>query len=183
MLRSRDLTAHGIPRQYLARLVEQGALLRVSRGLYTLPDAAVTENHTLVEASKRAPGAVVCLLTALRFHRLTTHAPFQIWLAIDNKAWQPRTHDLPLRFVRFSGDAFRLGVETHTIEGAAVKIYSPAKTICDCFKYRRKIGLDVAIESLRDGLQARKCTVDELWRYAEICRAQKVMQPYLEMAL
>jgi predicted transcriptional regulator of viral defense system len=183
VLRPRDLVVYGIPRQYLSSLVDQGALLRIGRGLYMLPDAPVTENHTLVEAGKRAPGAVVCLLSALRFHGLTTQSPFQVWLAIENKAWRPRTQGLPLRFVRFSGDAFRLGVDMQVIEGAVVKIYNPAKTICDCFKYRRKIGLDVAIEALRDGLRAHKCTVDDLWRYAAVCRVQQVMQPYLEAML
>ncbi len=183
VLRPRDLAAQGIPSHYLARLVAQGALLRVGRGLYMLPDAPITENHTFVEASKRAPDAVVCLLSALRFHGLTTQSPFQVWLAIENKAWQPQTQDLPLRFVRFSGDAFRLGVDTHLIEGAAVHIYNPSKTICDCFKYRLKIGLDVALEALRDGLRTHKCTVDDLWRYAAVCRVQRVMQPYLEAML
>lgn len=183
VLRARDLVALDIPRQYLSRMVNQGKLLRIGRGLYMLPDAPVTENHTLAEASKRAPEAVVCLLSALRFHGLTTQSPFQVWLAIENKAWQPRTQGLPLRFVRFSGDAFRIGVDIHKIEGAAVKIYNPAKTICDCFKYRRKIGLDVAVESLRDGLHGRKCTLDDLWRYAVVCRVQRVMQPYWEAML
>jgi predicted transcriptional regulator of viral defense system len=183
VLRPRDLDAQGIPRQYLARLVARGALLRVGRGLYMLPDAPITENHTLVEASKRIPRAVVCLLSALRFHHLTTQTPFQVWLAIDNKAWQPRVPELPLRFVRFSGAAYHAGFDTHLIEGVAVKIYDPAKTVCDCFKYRHKIGLDVAIEALRAGLQTRTCTVDDLWRYAAICRVQKVMQPYLEAML
>lgn len=183
VLRPRDLTAHGISRHYLARLVAEGTLLRVGRGLYMLPDAPITENHTFAEASKRVPNAVVCLLSALRFHELTTQSPFQVWLAIENKAWQPQVEGLALRFVYFSGNAFQAGIDTHLIEGVTVQIYNPAKTVCDCFKYRHKIGLDVAIEALRDGLYTRKCTVADLWRYAGICRVQRVMQPYLEAIL
>jgi predicted transcriptional regulator of viral defense system len=180
VLRPRDLGALGIPPIYLSRLVAQGLLTRVGRGLYMLPDASVTEHHTLVEAAKRMPQAVVCLLSALRFHEFTTQFPFQVWLAIENKAWPPRVTDLPLRFVRFSGAAFTTGVEAYTIEGVTVKVYTPAKTVADCFKYRHKIGLDVALEGLRDGLHQRKFTVDDLWHYAKICRVANVMKPYLE---
>lgn len=180
VLRPRDLAAHHIPRSYLTRLVAEGALVRVGRGLYMLSDAPLTENHSLAEASKRVPNGVVCLLSALRFHELTTQSPFQVWMAIENKAWQPQVADLPLRFVYFSGDAFRTGIDRHSIEGVTVQVFNPAKTVCDCFKYRRKIGVDVAIEALRDGLRKRKVTVDDLWRYAKVCRVQRVMQPYLE---
>lgn len=180
VLRPRDLDTLGIPPIYLSRLVAQGLLMRVGRGLYMLPDASVTEHHTLVEAAKRVPQAAVCLLSALRFHELTTQLPFQVWLAIENKAWPPRVTDLPLRFVRFSGAAFTTGVEAHTIEGVTVKVYTPAKTVADCFKYRHKIGLDVALEALRDGLHQHKFTVDDLWHYAKICRVSNVMKPYLE---
>ena len=183
ILRPRELDAYGIPRIYLSRLCDQGLLVRVGRGLYMLPDAELTENHTLAEAAKRVPRAVVCLLSALRFHGLTTQAPFDLWIAIENKAWRPRVNDLPLRFVHFSGEAFEMGIETHNIEGVAVKVYNPAKTVADCFKYRNKIGLDVALEALRDCLRARKCTVDDLWRYAQICRVTNVMRPYLEAML
>jgi len=183
VLRPRELDAYGIPRIYLSRLCDQGLLVRAGRGLYMLPDAELTENHTLAEAAKRVPRAVVCLLSALRFHGLTTLAPFEVWLAIENKAWHPRVDDVPLRFVYFSGKAYEAGIETHNIEGVAVKIYSPAKTVADCFKYRNKIGLDVALEALRDCLRARKCTVDDLWRYAQICRVTNVIRPYLEAML
>jgi len=180
VLRPRDLVQMSIPPIYLSRLVAQGLLMRVGRGLYTLPNASVTEHHTIAEAAKRLPKTVVCLLSALRFHELTTQLPFQIWLAIENKAWLPHVTDLPLRFVRFSGEAFSTGVEVHTIEGLPVKVYTPAKTVADCFKYRHKIGLDIALEALRDGLRQHKFTVDELWHYAKICRVANVMKPYLE---
>lgn len=179
-LRPRDLEQHDLPREYLYRLCKRGLLKRVGRGLYVLPDVDATEHHTLVEASKRVPQGVVCLLSALQFHGLTTQAPFEVWLAIEAKAWQPRVDYPPLRIVRFSGAAWESGVEEHSIEGVVVKVYSPAKTVADCFKYRNKIGLDVAIEALRDCRRQRKCTHSDLLRYARICRVATVMRPYLE---
>jgi predicted transcriptional regulator of viral defense system len=180
VLRPRDLDAHGIPRIYLSRLCERGLLDRVGRGLYVLPDADVSEHHTLAEAGKRVPHGVVCLLSALRFHGLTTQSPSEVWLAIANKAWRPQVDYPPLRFVRFSERALEAGVEEHSIEGVLVRIYNPAKTVADCFKYRNKIGLDVALEALRDCRRQRRCTNDELWHYAKICRVANVMRPYME---
>ena len=145
VLRPRDLSAYGIPREYLRRMLDRGLLRRVGRGLYVLPDADATEHHTVAQACKRVPHGVVCLLSALRFHGLTTQAPFEVWLAIGRKAWRPRVDYPPLRLVRFSGAALEAGVEEHQIEGVTVKVYNPAKTIADCFKYRNKVGLDVAI--------------------------------------
>ncbi len=181
VLRPRDLDAYGIPRAYLNRLHHQGRVVRVGRGLYMLPDADITEHHTLVEASQRAPNGVICLLSALRYHGLTSQAPAQVWLAIDNKAHLPRPDHPPLRVVRFSGEALTAGVEVEQIEGVPVKVYNPAKTVADCFKYRHKIGVDVAIEALKDCLRQRRCSVRELWRYAQICRVTEVMKPYLEV--
>lgn len=183
MLRSKDLKALGIPRVYLSRMVERGMLERVARGLYRLPDTAVTEHHSLVEAGMRVSHGVICLHSALAFHNMTTQLPFEVWIAIDNKAWAAKEDRLPLRFVRFSGEAFTAGIEYHTIEGIPVKIYSPAKTVADCFKCRNKIGLDIALEALRDGLHKRLFTVDNLWHYAVICRVQNVIRPYLEAIL
>ena len=180
VLRPRDLDAHGIPRIYLSRLCERGLLDRVGRGLYVLPDADVSEHHTLAEAGKRVPHGVVCLLSALRFHGLTTQSPSEVWLAIGNKAWRPQVDYPPLRFVRFSERTLEAGVEEHFIEGVLVRIYNPAKTVADCFKYRNKIGLDVALEALRDCRRQRRCTNDELWHYAKICRVANVMRPYME---
>lgn len=180
VLRPRDLEAHGIPRIYLSRLCERGLLDRVGRGLYVLPDADVSEHHTLAEAGKRVPHGVVCLLSALRFHGLTTQSPSEVWLAIANKAWRPQVDYPPLRFVRFSERTLEAGVEEHSIEGILVRIYNPAKTVADCFKYRNKIGLDVALEALRDCRRQRRCTNDELWHYAKICRVANVMRPYME---
>jgi predicted transcriptional regulator of viral defense system len=153
---------------------------RPARGLYTVHDAQVTEHHSLAEACKRVPHGVVCLISALRFHGFTTQAPFEVWLAIDRKARRPRQDLPPLRIVRFSGKALTQGIETHLIEGVKVRLYSPAKTIADCFKYRNKIGLDVALEALRECWRERRCTMDELWRFAKTCRVSNVMRPYLE---
>ena len=180
VLRPRDLDAYGIPRTYLSRLLTAGKLHRIGRGLYVLPDSSVSEYRSLAEACKRVPKGVVCLLSALRFHELTTQAPFDVWLAIGEKAWRPRVDYPPLRIVRFSSATLESGIEQHQIEGVTVPVFSPAKTVADCFKYRNKIGLDVAIEALRECWQSRRCTMDDLWKYAEICRVGNVMRPYLE---
>jgi predicted transcriptional regulator of viral defense system len=180
LLRPRDLDAHGIPRKYLNQLYHRGLLRRVARGLYTSSTAQATENRTLAEVSKQIPGGVVCLLSALRLHDLTTQNPFQVWLAIDRKAWRPRVTHLPVRFVRYSTPALTSGVEERTIEGVCVKVTTPARTVADCFKYRNKIGLDVAIEALRDCRRSRTCTMDELWQAAKTCRVANVMRPYME---
>ena len=180
VLRPRDLDPYNIPRTYLSRLCAVGKLQRIGRGLYVLPDSHITENHSLAEACKRIPNGVVCLLSALRFHEFTTQAPFEVWLAIGEKAWRPRMQNPPLRIVRFSHTTLQAGVEKHLIEGVNVSVYSPAKTVADCFKYRNKIGLDVAIEALRECRGERRCSIDELWHYAEICRVHNVMRPYLE---
>lgn len=180
MLRPRDLDQYGIPRVYLSRLCERGLLQRVDRGLYVLPGAEATEHHTLAEACKRIPNGVLCLLSALRFHQLTTQAPFEIWMALKGTTWQPQIDRPKIRFVRFSGSAFETGIEQHMIERVSVKVYSPAKTVADCFKYRNKIGLDVAMEALRETWRSRKATMDELWEAAKVCRVANVMRPYLE---
>lgn len=179
-VRPRDLAGLGISRPQLARLVKRGLLERVGYGLYRRPDATITEHYTLAQVAARAPGGVACLLTALRFHDLTTQAPFEVWLAIGSKAARPRFDDLPVRVVYFSGAAFTAGVEEHLVENVRVRVYCPAKTVADCFKYRDKIGLDVALEALREVWRARRATMDDLWRYATICRVANVMRPYLE---
>lgn len=180
ILRPRDLEAIGISGVYLNKLYAEGLLERPSRGLYTLPDSEPSENRTIAEAGKRVPQGVVCLLSALRFHDLTTQAPFEVWLAIDEKARPPKIDYPPLRIVRFSGQALSYGIEEHEVDCVQVRIYSPAKTVADCFKYRNKIGLDVAIEALRDCIGQRKATIDELWAAARVCRMSNVIRPYLE---
>jgi predicted transcriptional regulator of viral defense system len=185
ILHARDLKAQGIPREYLWQLQQKGLLEKAGRGIYRRPDWEVTENHSLVEAAQRVPRGVICLLSALRFHGLTTQTPFEVWIAIDRKAHRPNgssdEHLTLLNIVRFSGQALTEGVEEHKIEGVTVKIYGPAKTVADCFKYRNKIGVDVAVEALRDCWQKRCASADELWRYAKICRVANVMRPYMEV--
>ena len=180
VLRPRDLDAEGIPREYLRRLLGEGRLDRTGRGLYVVAGSKPTPNHTLAEVSKRVPHGVVSLLSALQFHELTTQAPFEVWLAIGEKARLPKVDYPPLRVVRFSGRALEYGIEEHRIEGVVVRVYSPAKTVADSFKYRRKIGLDVALEALRDCWRKRRATMDQLWSAAEACRVANVMRPYLE---
>jgi predicted transcriptional regulator of viral defense system len=180
VVRAKDLVARGVPRITLTRLVRAGDLERVGRGLYRLPGADIAEHHGLVEASRRIPHGVVCLLSALRFHELTTQQPFEVWMAIDRKARRPRVDYPPIRIVRFNDRALIEGVEEHEIEGVPVPITSPARTVADCFKYRNKIGLDVAIEALRDYRRQRRGTVDELWEAAEVARVRTVIRPYLE---
>jgi predicted transcriptional regulator of viral defense system len=180
VLRPRDLDALGIPRTYLSRLQAAGKLKRLGRGLYVLPDSEVSEHRSLAEACKRVPKGVVCLISALRFHELTTQAPFEVWLAIGEKAWRPRVDYPPLRIVHFSSAALQSGVEKHQIEGVTVPVFNPAKTVVDCFKYRNKIGLDIAVEALRECWRSRRCSMDQLWIYAKVCRVQNVMRPYLE---
>jgi predicted transcriptional regulator of viral defense system len=180
VLRPRDLDAYGIPREYLIRLHEQGLVERPARGIYVLAEGELTEHQSLIEACKRVPQGVVCLLSALRFHELTTQAPFEVWLAIDSKARLPRGGYPPLRIVRFSGPALVDRVEEHVIGGVMVRVTNPARTVVDCFKYRNKIGLDVALEALRDCWRQKKATMDELYRAAQTRRMTNVIRPYLE---
>ncbi|HEY7124089.1 MAG TPA: type IV toxin-antitoxin system AbiEi family antitoxin domain-containing protein [Ktedonobacterales bacterium] len=180
ILRARDLDRLGIAREHLSRLEQRGLLERIDRGLYMLSNAEVTEFHSLVEATGRVPHGVICLTSALAFHHLTTQAPREVWMAIDAKAYRPKSDVLPLRIVRFSGKALTYGIETHLIEGVRVRVYSPAKTVADCFKFRYKIGKDVAFEALRETWYARRATAHELRSAAEVCRVWQVMRPYLE---
>lgn len=180
VVRARDLEGRGIPRTYLDRLHRAGVLERPSRGLYVLAEGEPTEHHGLAEACKRVPHGVVCLLSALRFHGLTTQAPFEVWLAIDRKARLPKVEYPPLRVVRFSGAALAEGVEGHTVEGVPVRVTDPSHTVADCFKYRNKIGLDVALEALRDCWRGGRATMDELYGAAGARRMANVMRPYLE---
>ena len=180
VLRPRDLTQHHIPRQYLLRLQRRGQLQKVGRGLYIASETHLTEHQSLVEACKRVPQGIICLLSALRFHGLTTQAPSEVWMAIDDKAWRPKVDNPRLHVVRFSGEALASGIEDHIIEKVHVWVYGPAKTVADCFKYRNKIGLDVALEALRGCWRHRRATMDEMWKYAKVCRVANVMRPYLE---
>lgn len=177
LLKGRDAAAHS---QQLTRLVRQGALERVARGTYRLTDHPVTEHHSFAIVAAVAPNAVICLLSALSFHGMGTQVPFAVWVAIQRGARPPAVRSLPLTVTRLSGASFHEGIEVHRIEGQRVRIYGTAKTIADLFKFRQKIGLDVALEALRDAWQRRLVTMDEIDYYARICRVQRVMRPYLE---
>lgn len=180
IVRTRDLRERGFHQEYLRRLENQGLIVRAGRGIYALSHADLTEHQSLVETCVRVRNGIVCLLSALRFHEMTTQAPFEVWLAIDNKARPPKEDRLSLRIVYMSGQALTAGVEEHLIVGLPVRVYNIPKTVADCFKYRNKIGLDVAKEALRESWYSRRCTMDELWHYAKICRVANVMRPYLE---
>jgi predicted transcriptional regulator of viral defense system len=178
--RSCELVSTGATRSELSRMVAAAQLVRVARGLYALPDFQLGEHGTLVTVAQRAPNVVFCLLTALRIHDLTTQAPFEVWIAIGNKAHAPRMDYPPLRTMRFSDSSLASGVETRKIDGVTVRVTSVAKTVADCFKFRNKIGLDVALEVLREARRAKKASAEELWRYAKVNRVTNVMRPYLE---
>ena len=180
MLRLKDFMAEGIGPETLARLVREDAVARPARGLYQLSDAPIDATHTLAEAAALVPKGIVCLTSALQYHELTLQMPAAVWMAIQRTAWRPRIDYPRIRFVRFSGDSLTDGVVRHRIEGVEVPITDPARTIVDCFRYRTKIGLDVAMEGLREGLRRRRCTPDELWRHAHRTRVWSVMRPYLE---
>lgn len=180
LLRTRDLHALGLPSVTLTRMVRQGLLTRLGHGLYARPDRSVSEHGTLAEVASTHPQAIVCLLSALRVHDLTTQSPFEVWLAIPNKARAPKMDFPPLRVVRFSGAALTEGIEHHRIDGISVRVTNLARTVADCFKFRNKIGLDVAIEALREAWRSKRLSMDELWRYATLCRVANVMRPYME---
>lgn len=182
-IKPQDLVAEKIPTVYLSRLVKQGKLLRVGKGLYSLPDTLLDENQSLLEVQYFVPKGVFCLLTALRFHDLTTQNPFEVWLAVDRQSAVPRIRSIQNRIFRMSGEMFSAGIEEHQVEGGTIRVYSPAKTVADCFKYRNKIGLDVAMEALHDAWRKRLISMDELWRFAEINRVSKVILPYAQMLL
>jgi len=178
--RSRDLDALGLTFRDLGRLVEDGAVERVAKGLYRLRSAEPTQHHTLAAVCARVPQAIVCLLSALRVHEIGTQLPREIWIAIPHKARAPKMPEFPIRIVRFSGPSLRYGIGQIRIEGVSARVTSPARTIVDCFRFRRLVGRSTAQEALREALRERKTTVEEIWRAAEVCRARSLLGPYLE---
>jgi len=180
LARPRDLAVYGITRAQLARLVADDLVLRLGRGIYAAAGHEPTAEHTLAHVAKRVPAAVFCLLTALRFHGLTTQSPAEVWIALAEKARRPRLDYPRLRVARFSGAALTEGIDQHRAEGVTIRVYSPAKTVADCFKYRNKVGIDVAVEALRDFNRKYRGQATELARFAKICRVARVMQPYLD---
>ena len=178
LLRARDVVQHGLPTITLTRLVQSGKLERVARGLYSTPGAAMSEHRSLAEVAARVPKGVVCLLSALRVHEIGTQAPFEVWLAIPSQMVTPRLDQPALRIVRMSDSALADGVRRIEVDGVQVPVFDAAKTVVDCFKFRNKIGIDVAVEALKDYRRLRKGTVDELWRQADRLRMSKVIRPY-----
>jgi predicted transcriptional regulator of viral defense system len=180
LLRARDVAQAGLPTVTLTRLVSAGKLERVGRGVYSLPNQPISENHSLAEVAIRAPRGVICLISALRVHDIGTQAPHDIWLAIPHHMLSPRISQPALRVIRMSGPSLTEGINRLKVDGVEVPVFNAAKTIADCFKFRNKIGLDVALEALREGWNKRKVTMDDLWRYAAVNRVANVMRPYLE---
>jgi predicted transcriptional regulator of viral defense system len=180
VLQPRDFARLRIHPQEISRLVSKGELIRVGRGRYMLPQAEHSENLGLALVAAAVPRSVVCLLSALRFHGIGTQAPHEVWIAVEQGAARPRLDYPPVRVTLISGSAFTFGVERHQLDGVSVRMYSPAKTVADCFKFRNKTGLDVAIEALREVLRAKLCTREELCAAAKVCRVTTVIRPYLE---
>ena len=180
LLRASDLDAIDAPRVVLTRLTAAGLLEKVGRGLYRLPESQGSEHESLVTVATKVPQAVFCLLTALQFHELTTQLPRQVWIAMPRGSHVPRIGYPLVKMVQMTGDVYMEGVEEHLRDGVKLRVYGAAKTVVDCFKHRNKIGLDVALEALKDACRMRKASADDLWRYAQACRVANVMRPYME---
>lgn len=182
LFRAGEFVQAGFPHEYIRRLLVRGAIRQVSRGLYASATFEGDQNQSLVEAIKRFPKGVICLMSALRFHEVGTQSPFQVWLALPSDVSQPRTaEDLPIRFCKFSQATHSFGIESYNLPGGPLHVYTPAKTVADCFKYRNKFGVDVAVEAMKDGWKQRKFSLADLAEAATVCRVRKVVQPYLEM--
>lgn len=173
----------GIDSRALRTLVDEGNVERVARGLYRVADVEPTEHYTHAAVCARVPDAIICLLTALSIHELGTQMPAKVWIAIPHKAREPHAPELPIRVVRFSGASLRYGVVSTTFEGVPARITTPARTVVDCFRFRRLVGIDVALEAVRDAVYDRKATVGQIWRAAEACRAKSLVRPVLETLL
>jgi predicted transcriptional regulator of viral defense system len=181
MCRVRDAEKNGFRRRDFARLIEDGKIERLSRGLYGVTGVSVGPDQGLRELALRAPDAVVCLISALHFHNLTTQIPRVIWCAIEGTSHAPRISYPPIKIVRFTGDAYSAGVEIYKRDGTPIKVYSVAKTVADLFRFRNKTGIDIAIEALREAIRSRKATRDEIRKMAQVRGVEKIMRPYMEM--
>ena len=180
IIRAKDLETIGIPRNYLYKMHKDGLLEKISPGLYSLPNSLGTEYSTIAEIAKRIPHAVICLVSALIYHELTTQLSPDIWISVPKSSRKPKIKYPPINLTYVSDLAYSFGIQKHIINGVLVKIYSPAKTVADCFKFRSKVGLDVAIEALRNVRRSRKATMDELMEAAKVNRVLKIMMPYME---
>ncbi len=181
LVRSKEIEDQGLPRAYLYQLARDGIIENIGQGIYQWPDIELDAHVALAEVAKKVPKGVVSLLSALSFHELTSQNPFEVWVALETKSWKPNINYPKTRFVFMSGESIKAGVDVHIINGVEVRIFNPAKTVADCFKYRNKIGLDVALEALKEGWKMKCFSVDELMKYAEICRVRNVIQPYMEI--
>lgn len=178
--RPRDVEPFGISFPILQRLLKQGEIQKVGHGLYRLTSAEPDERETIAMVVSAVPNGIICLLSALRLHGIGTQMPHEVWIAIDRKARKPNRPPAQLRVFRFSGVLLTYGIQAISIQGVSVRVTSPARTIIDCFRYRRKLGMDVALEALREAVRGRKVSTEEVVRAAETCRVRTVMQPYLE---
>ena len=183
IMRLSELKDAGVHYQTVARMADAGAVLRVGRGLYQLPGGDHALAHSLAEVAKAVPKGVICLLSALQFHELTLQMPPRVWVAISRKSSLPRVRYPPVRAVRFGERAMAVGIERHVIDKVATPVFDPAKTIVDCFRYRKEVGLDVALEGLRNGIRRRKARPDDIVAYAKELRIWSVMKPYLDATL
>jgi len=179
--RPRDLRPLGVSFRQLQNLVSKGTVENIGSGLYRLSEVETTELETIAMVASAVPNAIICLLTALRIHEIGTQSPHEVWIALDRKSRKPARLPAKVRIVRFSGAMLTYGINRSTMLGVPVAVTSPARTIVDCFRYRNKVGIDVAMEALRDAVRSRKTTVDEISRAAEVCHARTVMKIYLQV--
>lgn len=181
VIRPRDLLLLGLAPENVHALAKRGLLVRIGRGLYTLPDFEWTENHSLVEVSKAVPRGVVCLLSALRFHEIGTQSPAEVWVALPRgHAHLPLRRTVAIRTIWLSAVGYESGIEQHRIEGNDVPIYGIAKTVVDCWRFRNRVGMDVAQEALREVVSTKRVGMDELYHYAVLAKQWNIMMPYLE---
>lgn len=181
-VRLRDARDAGVHPEVLRRLVDQGLMEKVGRGTYALASADVSAHRDLALASLRVPNGVVCLLSALSLHEIGTQLPHEVWMMIDRRSRKPSVDHPSIRFVRGSGAVLATGIQSVEIDGRRVRVFDPAKTVVDCFRYRRHVGLDVALEAMREALRARRCTPAQIWEHATRCGVGSVIRPYLEAA-
>ncbi len=180
VVRARDLDRLGAPRAYLTRLVERGELVRVGRGLYALPDRELSLHHSLAEVARRSPHAVVTLLSALRFHDLGWESPWQVWVALPRGAWRAQIEGLTIEVTWLDRGALEVDVVTHAVDGVQVKVFTPERAIVECFRFRSKVGIEAALEALREYVRRTPGGVDRLWACASRRRVATVIRPYLE---
>jgi predicted transcriptional regulator of viral defense system len=180
IVRPKDLSSLVGSRSHLWNLARSGKIDRIGRGLYRDRDFPISDNEAYVELAKRVPEGVLCLSSALRYHELSTENPSEIWLAIERGAWTPKIDFPPVRIAHFSKPAFDFGIEVHPFNGVQLRVYSPAKTVADCFKFRSKVGTETAIQALRATYREKKATMDELWKAAKVCRVSNIIRPYME---